>query len=664
VKTLLKWLSIIIGIVVAGIAAAVIILPQFVDVEKYKPVIEQKVTEATGRSFTLGDEIDLSVFPWLGVKLTDLHFGSGEGFKQKDMVSVKNFEVRLKVMPLLSRKIEVKTFVLDTPTIYLEKLKSGDANWHGIGKKEVQGEKSREKSAKKDALPIQALLVGNFSIINGKLVYTDQGSHISKEISDLNLNLSNISFENPIGISFNAKLDGRPVSLEGTAGPVGKNPGKGTIPLDFVLKALGELDVKVAGSLIDPAVKPSFDLEFNIAPFSPRKLCAAVNMEFPVTTGDQEALGTISLKSRVKGSPGSVELSGGLLGIDDSKLKFSAAARNFTRPDLKFALDLDHMDLDRYLPPIKSEDSSTGQKETASSGKKKIDYDPLRKLILDGKIKAGKLKIRGASLEDVVVHILAKNGIITIDPLDLNLYQGKIASKLELNVQKKQPAAKIAIDAEGIEAGPLLKDVLDKELIEGKLKADVGVSVRGDSAAVIKQTLAGKGELLFTDGAVIGIDLANMVRNIKSKLGMGEKLEKKPRTDFAELKIPFMVKNGTVNTGGSSLKSPLIRVLVTGKTDLVKELLDFRVEPKFVATLKGQGDTDQRSGLMVPVVITGTFTSPKIRPDLKGLIKGDLKNVEGLLKGVDTKAVEKIKIDAVEKDVKKKLENVLPGLLK
>jgi len=85
------------------------IIPQFVDVQKYKPVIEQKVAEATGRSFTLGDEIDISVFPWVGVKLTDLHFGSGTGYTQKDMVSVKNFEVRLKVMPLLLKKIEVKS---------------------------------------------------------------------------------------------------------------------------------------------------------------------------------------------------------------------------------------------------------------------------------------------------------------------------------------------------------------------------------------------------------------------------------------------------------------------------------------------------------------------------------------------------------------------------
>ena len=238
-KRLFKWLLIIGGAFLVLIIAAVIIIPQFVDINKYKPVIEQKVAEATGRSFTLGDEMDLSVFPWVGVKLTDLHLGNPDGYKQKDMVSVQNFEVRLKVMPLLSKKIEIKTFVLDGPVIYLEKLKSGKANWEGLGKTRSKktDKKIKEPSSTK-GLPIEGLEVGKFSITNGQMIYVDQGANVKKQISDLNLTLDNISLENPVGISFAAMIDGKPVSLEGTAGPIGKEPGKGIVAIDFVLKVL------------------------------------------------------------------------------------------------------------------------------------------------------------------------------------------------------------------------------------------------------------------------------------------------------------------------------------------------------------------------------------------------------------------------------------------
>ena len=126
------------------------------------------------------------------------------------------------------------------------------------------------------------------------------------------------------------------------------------------------------------------------------------------------------------------------------------------------------------------------------------------------------------------------------------------------------------------------------------------------------------------------------------------------------MEIPFTAKKGLINTSGSSLKSPLIRVLVTGQANLVKEMLDFRVEPKFVATLKGQGDTKERSGLMVPVLITGSFASPKIRPDLEGMIKGDLtKEITSLKQGLGTKEEQQEKVE----DVKKQIKSLLPGLL-
>ncbi|MBC8439446.1 MAG: AsmA family protein [Deltaproteobacteria bacterium] len=670
-KSILKWLFIIGGIFLVLIIAAVIIIPKFVDVKKYKPIIEQKVADATGRSFTLGDDMDVSVFPWVGVKLTDLQLGNPVGYNEKSMVSVKNFEVRLKVMPLLSKRVEVKTFVLDGPVIYLEKLKNGKANWQGIGAKQEKkavAEKKIEKPSSEKGLPIAALQVDKFSITNGQMIYVDQATNVKKQISDLNLNLENISLENPVGISFAAMIDGKPVSLKGTAGPIGKEPGKGTMAIDVVVKALEELEITLKGNIIDPLASQAFDLELTIASFSPRKLLAALDQKFPVQTKDPKALDALSLKTRLKGNPASVSLSEGQIQLDDSKLIFSASAKEFLKPNLKFDLKLDEIDLDRYLPepPAKQETTQTA----GTTPSKKTDYGPLRKLVLDGKVKVGKLKAHGAIVENIDIHVLADKGIITIDPLGLNLYQGSVASKLVLNVQKNDPQTKVTMDAKGIQAGPLMKDALQKELIDGTLNTNIGLSMTGDTADMIKQTLTGQGELLFTDGAIIGIDLAGMVRNITAKLGVGEQVKEKPRTDFAELKIPFTAKNGLINTDGTSMMSPLLRVMATGDVNLVKELLDLRVEPKFVATLKGQGDSKQRSGLMVPVLITGAFTSPKIRPDLagidlKGMIEGKgLPSTEGLKKVLDTKVDSKEKIESGKEDVTKQIKGLLPGFTK
>ena len=101
----IKWGGIAVGVCLVLIVGAVVLVPMFVDVQKYKPKIEALVTEQTGRSFSMGDDIKLSVFPWVGVSLSDLILGNAEGFDGKEMISVKGFEIRLKVMPLLSRSL-------------------------------------------------------------------------------------------------------------------------------------------------------------------------------------------------------------------------------------------------------------------------------------------------------------------------------------------------------------------------------------------------------------------------------------------------------------------------------------------------------------------------------------------------------------------------------
>ena len=669
-KSIFKWIFIAGGAFVVLIIAAVLIIPQFVDVKKYKPMIEERVSQATGRSFTIGDEMDISVFPWVGVSLNDIHLGNPAGAAQADMVSVKNFEVRLKVMPLLSRQIEVKTFVLDSPVIYLERQKDGKANWEGIGaQKQAQPEQKKDPAPPSgQGLPVASLKVDRFSIANGQLIYNDLAAGMKKQVSDVNLDLSDISLDKPVTISFSANADGQPVSLNGTAGPIGKQPGKGTLSFDLVLNALSDLEARLNGSVVDPAVKPVFDLNIDVASFSPRNLMSALGQPFPSETSDPNVLDAVAVRARIKGTPENVSVLDGLLTLDDSKLNFSAQAKEFGKPNLAFNLALDTIDLDRYLPlPAETIDAGAPAAEPAAE-KKKTDYGPLRKLVLDGKMTADKVKAKGALVENITVHMKAKDGLISVDPMGMDLYQGNATAVVGLDVRKTEPQTSLSLNAERIQVGPLLKDALQRELIEGMLRADLNLSVTGESPDRIKQTLNGKGGLVFNDGAIIGIDLAGMVRNVKAKLGAAVPTGEKPRTDFAELNIPFTAVNGLVNTNVTRMQSPLIRLEASDDINLAKDLLDMRVDPKFVATLKGQGDPEDRSGLMVPLLVTGTFASPKIRPDLKGMVglgeKGlDPDTLKKQVLGSGSPTDVKKELETKKEEIKDQVKGLIPGLL-
>ncbi len=621
----IKWGLIICAGLVVFVIAVLLIAPAFIDIRDYKPELEKRVAEATGRPFSVGDDLSLSLFPWAGISFSDLRLGNTSGFSEKEFVTVKSFEVRIKLLPLIFKDIQVKRFILNEPSITLVKNKSGRVNWAqpDDAKEKSAAEKTTKKSkspAAEAGLPIKDLTVGEFSIKNGSVIWIDHTANTRKEITAVNLNLQDVSLERPIKLSFSALLDNQPLSIDGTVGPVGKNFKQATIPLDLDVKAFKLLILQLNGNVKNPGSKPGFDMAVEIKEFSPRKLMTALDQKFPVATSDPKALDRVALKVNLKGNLSKVAVTNGILSFDESTLNFSLNASEFSRPNLAFDLNLDQINLDRYLPP-KSEQQPAIEKSTQKKAK---DYQPLRKLILDGRIKIGQLVANKAKIQDLFLQIKAKNGIFNLDPLKLAMYQGNVSARGNFNVQTNTPKSSVNLNVENIQAGPLLRDVLEKDILEGVTNAQLKLSISGDDAAMIKKTLNGNGQIRFNDGAIIGIDLAGMIRNVKAAFGLEQRPAQRPRTDFAELNAPFSIKQGVVHTPGISLKSPLIRILAAGDADLVKETLDFRVEPKVVATIKGQGDAEQRSGLMVPVLVSGTFSDPQFAPDLAGMAKKKL----------------------------------------
>ena len=659
-KNFIKWGAIIVGCLVVVIIAALLLIPMFVNVQKYKPMLESKVSEATGRPFSVGNDLHLSLFPWAGISFSDLRLGNPDGFKEKEFVTVKSFEVRLKLLPLLSKDIQIKRFVLNAPHIVLVKNKNGRTNWEMPQQpsKQPPAQKQEKSPAGGLNIPIKALSVGNLAVTNGSLVWIDHTSDTRKEISDLKLNLTDVSLERPVKISFSALMDQKPLSLEGTIGPLGQGLKSPSVPVDLSLNALKQVALKIKGAVLNPLTSPGVDINLELADFSPRKLVAELGQEFPVKTSDPSALSSIALKAHVKGDAGKVSLSDGTMTLDQSKLNFSATATEFSRPNLKFDLALDQIDLDRYLPPPSEQPPSEKTAGQGKSAEQKIDYAPLRRMILDGKAKVGNLTVSKARIQDILLQIKAKDGIIKLDPMQLKMYQGNADGSVLLNVAGSTPKTDLNLKVDNVQINPLLKDVMAKDFLEGSTNADLQISMTGDQPDQIKKTLNGKGDLRFTDGAIVGIDLASMARNIGSAFGLAQQGEKRPRTDFTELSMPFTVKEGVANTPGTSLKSPFIRITASGTADLVKETLDFRVEPKAVASLKGQGDESQRSGIMVPVLVSGTFASPKFRPDLSSAAK---EKIEKQI--MESKEAQKLLENEKVKPLEKSVKGAIKGLL-
>ncbi len=645
-KTLLKWFIVLLVLVVLGGIAAVFLVPKFVPVSAYKSKIEKIVAEKTGCSFSIGDKTKISVFPWLGLRLSDVQLGNPEGFTTENMVAAKNFEVRVKLFPLLSGNVEIDTFVLDSPRIFLEKSKSGLGNWQKIGPTAIEDVASSEKSEKKSdgeqsSLPISSLEVEHFSITNGVIQIVDKQAGTSQEITDFSLSLSNISLDKPIKMILKMHLDGQSVSVQGMAGPIGNPPGSKEMAVDLKVKALDLIDCTLKGRLTDPMNAFTFLGTLHLAPFSPKKLAAALKIDFPVQTTDPNVLEKVGFTGEFSVTKNAVSLSKSRLELDESLITFEGRVTEFNKPVIKAKLNLDSIDIDRYLPPAPEESPETASASASAPASefKVAKNSVLRTMTLDAQITTGMLKVAHVVIDATKLVATGKSGVFTVEPATIDLYEGKILATARTDLAASPIQSRIEVEVRDVQVKKLLQDAAKVNKLEGVLKSHLVVAARGTNATTVLHSAKGQGNLLLNDGAIVGIDLASMTRNATSFLQGKQPSAQKARTDFSELSVPFTLTNGVATLANAQLKSPFIRLLANGTTNLLTQNLDVIVEPKIVGTIKGQGDNADHAGLLVPVRITGTFSDPKIRPQVTKDLQNALSNPNQLKK--DVRSIEK-----------------------
>jgi AsmA protein len=305
--------------------------------------------------------------------------------------------------------------------------------------------------------------------------------------------------------------------------------------------------------------------------------------------------------------------------VADSNIKARVGVAKFAPPAFNFDVEVDQLDVDKYLPP-------------ASAGKPKqpekpLDLSALKSLNANGTLKIGSLKANNIKATNVRLDVKASGGRVDVSPLTANLYQGSLSSTGTINAAAATPTFAVKHNMSGISIGPFLKDLADTDILEGKGNLTLDVTTHGSTTDALKKALNGNAALKLADGAVKGIDIAGSIRNAKAKLGTlrGEQTQqanKSEKTDFSELTGTFKIVNGVAHNNDLSLKSPLLRVGGEGKVDIGNDALDYLVKATIVGTTKGQGgrDVTDLAGLTVPVRATGPLASPAYKLDFGSMV--------------------------------------------
>ena len=658
IRRILKFTGILLVLV---IVAAVAFVATF-DANNYKPQIIEQVESATGRDFRIDGDIRLSVFPWVGIKIEDVALGNAKGFEDKNFAAIRQLDVQVNVLPLLEKRVEVNTIRLNGLELSLEVAKNGDNNWSSLSQpapSETGAEQkaepptsppSTEPSATQDAAAtsdelLQSLKVEGFEFVDAVIHYHDRTSGTEATISELNLQTSAISFDEPIKLSFSARvknnqpqIDSRlelttvltfdqafsQISLDDLLLTVVADA-RGLLPqpekfelrtnvkvlMDEQLVSVRPLTLDALGLTMKASIgisqfqsTPVISGNVEVPEFNARQVAKRAGVELPAMAA-AEALGRLSMKTRIKLAGERFEANDFAFHLDDSTLTGWIHLLNISKQQLRYELAFDRLNVNHYMPPVDETVSGqtpsqpdvtpTGSRPSAAAadtGDEKIELpmELMRSLDIQGDFRIADLTALEYRIKQFLMTVKAKDGLISLKPVSMQLLGGQVSSALSIDARKAVPAYSIKLDANQIQVGPVVDPFLvgvmgGKDMnMEGAMNMSMAINTRGETVNQLKRASKGKIAIRMKQSRLNGFDPAYYVRKSVADYVAGSGLgqydaimgEYKPRkvTVFDLVRSDIRLADGKARTDNFLMDSLRVKITAKGYVDIMENRLD------------------------------------------------------------------------------------------
>lgn len=624
--------KLLIGLValVVILVVVVLVLPSLVPKETLRAQIENQMESATGREVTIAGDVDVSIIPSVELTLEQVTIANAPGAADANMIELGALRLKVALFPLLGGELAVDEFVLDTPTIRLEVDAAGKPNWEfetaEAGASDGTSDSGSGGSGGGAGF-LNEVRLGDVAITNGTVIYADRQAGTEERLDDVNVRLSLPNLDSPFNLDGGITWHGEAIDLTvDIARPHALLDNQNTdltakvdtkhLTLSFDGQATGgtpmriegktELDTPSVRALADWAGSP-IDMEGDVlGPFS---VAGTVRVAQPVVAFTDATIAIDAIRAT-----GNVELNtGGAV------------------PRVKGNLDVAALDTNPYLRGGGGGESGGGASGGGAAqgsddwSDEPIDLSALKSINADFTLRVESILVQSIKIGKSALRLTVEGGLMTADLTEMALYEGQGKAKIVANGARAVPAVALDFDLSGMQAEPLLTDAAGFDRVSGTARGNMSVRGSGRSQREIVGNLNGTGAIGFTDGAVSGINLGAMLRNVASAF-LDASAGTPQKTDFTEITGTFTITNGILDNQDLQLLSPLLRVGGAGTVELPPRTVNYRITPKLVASGEGQGGQAQAAGLSVPVIVSGPWSDLSFKPDLAGALQETLKD--------------------------------------
>lgn len=660
-------------LIVAGMAFLIVAPPT----DFIRDQLVAQVKANTGRNLTISGRTGLSFYPGLGLSMSGVTLSPPPGMQGPPFARMKSLTIEVKLLPLLSRTISVKRFVLQEPVFDLRVDKNGRKSWdfasasaasRHIELAQAEGASMNDAAAYSspgqgrqvsgggtDIASLEQLELGDVRIVDGKIRYIDATSATHENVDKINVTLALKSIASPLQANGDLRYKGQKVDfkavLQSLKQILGNKPAKLNANVESAaLAASYKGTIDVAGDL-------ALDGDVSATSQSIRALARWFGTQLPPAKG----FGPLKFNGRLKANGPVYKLANADLAIDGASGTGDVTVdTSGERPRIAGDINLSELDLNKYLPPSNAASGGRAKKAKAKGGgnagagkaaatrqaadpigdlierpgprvkgyakragwsKEPIDVSPLSLLDANVNLTLGKLLYENIKVGRSRINVALADRSLQAKLSEMQLYEGSGRGVFTLNARNATPQLGANFNLNGISAQPLLNDAADIDWLAGNGQLLLAVKSAGISQKAIVSQLNGTLRFTFNEGAVVGVNVPKAVRAIQQGRFTDLQGESNEKTDFTTLKGSFNIRKGVATNKDLEMLSPLLRVTGEGRVMLPGRRIDYTVKPKLVASLAGQGGKTGLSGIEIPVRISGPFEDLNYKPQLDGVLK-------------------------------------------
>jgi len=589
--------SIIVIIVLVVVAVTVLL---FIPGDKIARFAENQFETATGRSITISGDVKTTIYPLLGVRTGPITIANAPWSKSGPLLQAEGLSIGVNLMALFSGDVKIKKIEVIAPKILLEVAKDGRENW-------AMAAATSGGGGAGDAAAIPAFSLGRGIIRNGTLKYIDHASGSEYSLSEMDVDLRLPEFSGRGDLSLSARMNGQAISLDTDVAQFGKALNGGISTMSTTMKAGGST-IKFNGKAGISPLAAEGDLDANLADMAALYgVMGTENPDLPKGMGRSvSVVGKLTYTAK-----GTAHLRGGVIKLDHNV--FSGGADLFPgkdRPLIKAQITGGALDFSTLAASV----DDAGQNVDVAPGwpKDHIDVSALGIMDADVTLAAKSVNLGTVKLgpSSIKIKLDRSRAVFTLN--QIKTYDGVITGQFVVNGRGGLSVGGDLV-TKGISMQPLLQDLADYERLITRSDLHLKFLGVGNTMDAIMRSLSGSGSFSLDQGEILGLDLAGMLRNLDASYrGEGQK------TVFDKIGATFAIKDGVLSNDDLLFNAPLAKALGSGTVGIGDQTLNYRITPTVLAKEDGSG------GIAVPVIISGTWSNPKFRPDLKALIDQQL----------------------------------------